>query len=108
MRESVIEKYLHKQVVAAGGWTDKFVSPGRPNVPDRIVTWPGEMVAFPRSKKSYRLSAKIDFVECKAPGEKARPAQVRDHDRRRCMGATVLVLDTKELVDLYVEHNREA
>ena len=103
MRESVVEAYLHKQVVAAGGWTDKFVSPGRPNVPDRIVTWPGELVRRTCGRPPIRLQATTHYIECKAPGKKANAAQARDHKRREAMGCTVLVLDTKELVDMYVE-----
>lgn len=89
--ESGVERYLHRRVVACGGWTDKFKSPGRRNVPDRIVTWPARAG-----------EAKVHFIECKAPGKRARPGQQRDHARRRAMGCTVNVLDTKAKVDVYV------
>jgi len=36
MKESDIEKYLHKQITVLGGTTRKWVSPGRTGVPDRI------------------------------------------------------------------------
>ena len=37
MKESDIEKYLHKEIEKIGGTTRKWVSPGRVGVPDRIV-----------------------------------------------------------------------
>lgn len=86
MRESTVEKYLHKQVVKAGGWTYKFKSPGRRNVPDRIVIWP----------------AQVDMAECKAPGKKPRAGQVREHKRLTTFNIDVFVLDTKEKIDRYV------
>lgn len=95
IRESVIEKHLNWKVTAAGGATRKFNSVGRPHVPDRIVIWPGET-----------NSARIHFVECKAPGETPREGQLREHKRLRKLGCTVLVLDTKEKVDSYVEKMR--
>lgn len=100
MRETKVETYLHEQVVAAGGWTDKFTSPGRKNVPDRIVTWPGQWVSH---LKSRRHPADVHFIECKRPGKDANPGQARDHKRRRDMGCTVLVINTKALVDEYVK-----
>lgn len=102
MRESVIEKYLHDKVTAAGGTTRKFSSAHRPNNPDRIVIWPEGFIGF------VQYIATIDFVECKAPGEKPRPGQVREHKRLRDMGCTVLVLDTKEKIDAYVKANKRA
>jgi len=40
MRESKIETHLREQIEAIGGLCYKFVSPGRRNVPDRIVLMP--------------------------------------------------------------------
>lgn len=101
MRESTVEAHLHKQVVAAGGWTYKFTSPGRRNVPDRIVIWPEAYTRLLDGK-----AARVDFVECKAPRKKARPAQVREHVRLKKLNCEVLVLDTKKKVDLYVGRNK--
>ena len=91
MRESVIERYLHKRVTEAGGTTRKFT--GRIHAPDRIVIWPG----------TSRAGHHVHFVECKAPLKKARPGQKREHTRLRALDCYVLVLDTKEMIDLYVE-----
>ncbi|WP_025120638.1 MULTISPECIES: VRR-NUC domain-containing protein [unclassified Serratia (in: enterobacteria)] len=81
-RESVIESNLVKQVKAAGGTAYKFTSPGHRSVPDRLVLLPG---------------GRAVFVECKAPGEAPRPDQVREHNRLRALGFTVVVLDSKNM-----------
>ncbi|AMH01838.1 VRR-NUC domain-containing protein [Serratia liquefaciens] len=82
VRESSIENNLVKQVKAAGGAAYKFTSPGRRGVPDRLVLLPG---------------GRAVFVECKAPGERPRPDQVREHNRLRALGFDVVVLDSKNL-----------
>lgn len=86
MRESCIERYLVKRVEADGGLCEKFVSPGRVGVPDRLITWPG---------------GEMHLVECKAPGKVPRASQIRDHARRKRLGVEVYLLDTKEKVDHY-------
>lgn len=87
MRETQVEQHLCKQVKLLGGECEKFKSPGKKNVPDRIALWPG---------------AKIDFIETKRPGKDANEAQARDHKRRRAMGFRVFVIDTIEKVDAYI------
>ncbi|EMS0143634.1 VRR-NUC domain-containing protein [Escherichia coli] len=84
-RESLIEKHLVAEVKKAGGVVFKFVSPGHRSVPDRIVLLPG---------------GRIVFVECKAPGKPPRPDQLREHERLRKLGFTVVVLDSKELTEV--------
>jgi hypothetical protein len=98
IREIDIEKYLVKKVEAAGGTAEKFTSPGRRSVPDRIVSWP----AGPYNGWA-RDPAQIVFVECKAPYEKPTQAQKRDHKRRQDMGFRVYVVDTYRAVDLFME-----
>jgi len=91
MKEDVIETRLRKGVEALGGLCEKFVSPGRRNVPDRLVTLSrGEMY----------------LVECKRPGESPRPGQIRDHERRARLGVTVYVVSTPEEVDALLEQWR--
>ncbi len=68
IRESTIEKYLVTEVKKSDGIAYKFLSPGRRAVPDRLVLLPG---------------GRAVFVECKAPGEKPRPEQLREHERLR-------------------------
>lgn len=82
IRESTIEKHLVAEVKKAGGIAYKFVSPGRRAVPDRLVLLPG---------------GRAVFVECKAPSEKPRPDQLREHERLRTLGFTVVVLGSKNL-----------
>jgi ribosomal protein S6 len=78
MREKLVEAALVKRVKALGGTCEKFTSPGRRSVPDRIVTLPG---------------GRIVFVEVKAPGKKTTELQDRDHARRMQMGCEVIVID---------------
>lgn len=84
MVESYIERKLCERIKALGGLCDKFTSPGRRNVPDRIVTLPGGV---------------IEFVECKRPGQRPTAAQQRDHDRRRALGCTVRIIASLQDID---------
>ena len=81
MLEKQIEQALVRRVKVLGGLCEKFVSPGRRSVPDRLVTLPG---------------GRIIFVEIKAPGGKPTPQQDRDHKRRMALGCTVYVIDQIE------------
>ncbi|EHY0365678.1 VRR-NUC domain-containing protein [Salmonella enterica] len=85
VRENLIEKHLVTEVKKAGGIAYKFVSPGRRSVPDRIVLLPG---------------GRLVFVECKAPGKPPRADQLREHERLRALGFSVVVLDSKDLSDI--------
>lgn len=78
MLEKNIEMALCRRVKALGGMADKFVSPSKRSVPDRLVILPG---------------GKIIFVEVKAPGKKPTPKQALDHQRRRALGCDVRVID---------------
>lgn len=91
VREDDIEDYFVDEITAHGGMTDKFTSPGKRGVPDRIVTWP-----------AYGF-ARIHFVELKTIGGKLDSAQERDHARRRKLGVQVFVIWTHNQVDAYVE-----
>jgi hypothetical protein len=86
MLEKDIENALRKRVELLGGLCEKFVSPGRRSVPDRIVTLPG---------------GSIVFVELKAPGKKPTPLQERDHETRRRLGCRVLVIDSMEAANAF-------
>ena len=88
MRERDIEQYWIRRVREAGGLTRKFTSPGRRAVPDQICAFPGNVVAL---------------VELKAPGEKARPDQVREHNRWKALGVQVYVISEKEHVDVVID-----
>lgn len=86
MREVVVEKALVKRIKELGGTCEKFTSPGRRSVPDRLVTLPG---------------GRIVFIELKAPGIRPTELQQRDHDRRRALGCEVLVIDTVEAANAF-------
>ena len=88
MRESTVEKRLKRGVEALGGLCEKFVSPGKRSVPDRLVSLPG---------------GRIVFVELKAPKKEPTPLQEKDHKRRRTLGFDVRVIDTVEKVDEFLE-----
>jgi hypothetical protein len=84
-RESDIEKHLVKRVKELGGEVRKVQWIGRRGAPDRLVMLPRE--------------ANCIWVELKAPGEKPRPEQAREHDRMRAMGQLVVVIDSIEGVE---------
>ena len=79
--EKDVEAALVRRVKALGGLCEKFTSPGRRSVPDRLITLPG---------------GQIIFVELKRPGGKPTESQLKDHDRRRELGCDVRVIDTLE------------
>lgn len=86
MLEKDIERALCKRVSALGGLCEKFVSPGRRSVPDRLITLPG---------------GQIVFAEVKAPGKKPTPLQERDHAARRALGCRVVVIDSMEAANAF-------
>jgi hypothetical protein len=87
-RESEVEDYLRRQVKNLGGMAEKFTSPNRRSVPDRLVSLPG---------------GRVVFVEVKRPGAKPTANQQRDHERRRSLGCEVHVVDSREAVDALIE-----
>lgn len=87
MRENKIERYLRKQVKAAGGVCYKWVSPGQRYVPDDIVMFP---------------VARMCFVETKMDGKKPSKGQARMHAKLWRMGFPVVIIDSKPLVDSFV------
>ena len=86
MLEKQIEQALLRRVKVLGGTCEKFTSPGKRSVPDRIVTLMG---------------GRIIFVECKAPGKKPTLAQQYDHERRRLLGCDVRVIDSLEAANAF-------
>lgn len=89
MKESTIESYLVKRVKALGGEVRKVQWVGRVGAPDRVVMLP----------ISHRTWNHTMWVELKAPGEKPRGSQLREHERMCGMGQHVVVIDSKEGVD---------
>jgi len=88
MKESEVEKYLVKQCEAQGWGVRKSRWVGRGDAPDRVV-----MMAYP---------SRTVWVELKAPGEKPRPSQAKEHGWMRAKGQDVHVIDTIEGVDQFI------
>jgi hypothetical protein len=84
--EKKIEQALLERVKTLNGTCEKFVSPGRRGVPDRIVTLPG---------------GRIIFVELKSPTGRLSPSQIRDHERRIQMGCDVRVINNIEDINAF-------
>ena len=81
--EGKIKDYLVARIRALGGEVRFAAWVGRKDCPDcRIM-----------------LPRKLCWSELKAPGEKPRPSQEREHARMRALGEIVLVIATKEDVD---------
>ena len=78
-REKDVERAFVRRVEKAGGRAYKLTSPGRRNVPDRIVVMPGGTPWF---------------AEIKAPGEKLRPGQMAEVEKLRAMGQRIKVIDS--------------
>ncbi|WP_291468939.1 VRR-NUC domain-containing protein [Acidovorax sp.] len=89
VREREVEAELVRRVQAAGGQAYKFTSPGRRGVPDRLVLLPGRAP---------------EFVELKRKGQKAKPHQVREHERMRAAGAVVHIIDDEAGIDRLLEN----
>ena len=77
MRESYIEAHLVREIKKHGGLCYKFVSPGSPGVPDRVVVLPG---------------GRIIFVELKADGGRMANIQKWQRAELERRGADVRVL----------------
>lgn len=84
MRESQIEKHLVERVKALGGEVRKVRWIGRNGAPDRFVMLPSQPGLW---------------IELKAPGQRCRPHQIREHVRMQNMGQRVEVVDSIEGVD---------
>lgn len=87
IHERDIEAHLVDQCKALGWGCYKFTSPGRRNVPDRIVIAPGGAVVF---------------VELKAPGKRPTTGQAREHERLRALGCLVYVVDSFDAAEAVV------
>ena len=87
MREKDIENYLVQQAKAIGALVRKVSWIGLNHCPDRLIMLPQITV----------------WVEVKAPGEKPRAGQQREHERMYEHGQTVYVVDSKESVDELIQ-----
>ena len=83
MKEKDLERKLVKAVRDSGSLALKFISPNLNGVPDRLLLFMGDKMAF---------------AEVKAPGEKPRPLQVHRMEQLRTLGFRVYVVDSKEAI----------
>lgn len=93
MLERDIEAHLVKRVKELGGEVRKVQWIGRNGAPDRLVMLPEKN---PVLGNAFNNSW---WVELKAPGQKVKPHQQREHERMRAMGQRVVVIDSIEGVD---------
>ena len=94
--EGKIVAYLKRVVREQGGIVRKVEWSGVRGAPDLLVMYRGGHV----------------FVECKAPGQKPEPHQIREHERmERVGGGLVVVIDSEaaanELLSLMDWMHRE-
>lgn len=95
--ERDIESHFVNQVkIKLGGSAQKFSSPNKRSVPDRVVILPSDL-------REEAVGAIIVFVELKATGKRPTQAQEREHTRLRKLGAEVYVIDHKAGTDTFVE-----
>lgn len=99
MRERDVEDYLVERVKALGGEVRKVKWIGRHGAPDRLVMLPPKTEECPQYGSVSRGDSRTIWVELKAPGEKVKPHQQREHERMRKMGQRVEVVDSFERVD---------
>lgn len=98
MKESRVEAYLKERAEAHGALVRKLAYLGRKGASDRMVVWGHANY----DRLAMTTSARIDFVELKAPGKKPDHHQEREHARLRALGCNVFVLDSIEAVDAYI------
>lgn len=88
MKESTIEARLVRMVRARGGLCFKFVSPGNPGVPDRIVITP---------------EGRTIYVELKTPVGRLAKVQKWQHEEMQKRNAEVRTLWSVEDVNEFVK-----
>lgn len=91
MKESAIEAKLVRMVKDLGGLCFKFVSPGNPGVPDRVILLPG---------------GRVVFAELKTEAGRLASIQKWQLDEMRKRGADVRVLRGLDQVNAFAEEMR--
>jgi len=98
--EKDIEGPVCKYAISRYGMkAEKFVTPGRRSVPDRMF-----------SVTTVHRCGFVFFIEFKAPGKTATEKQLKDHKARREMGFKVFVVDDvdqgKKVIDSMMQYVR--
>ena len=94
VRESKVEAHLVKRAKALGFMVRKVKFLGVDGAPDRVLFAP---------ERLRMLGHTTYWIELKAPGEKPRMRQEREHKAMREHGQHVTVLDSIEAVDRFFE-----
>jgi hypothetical protein len=105
VKEREIENYLVRRVREVKGEVRKVKWIGRRGAPDRLVMLPA-VPALTGFELVGAQPARTIWVELKAPGEKPKQHQVREHERMRAMGQHVEVVDSIEGVELLMAWGR--
>ena len=91
MLESKVENHLSARVKRAGGEVRKVQWIGRHSAPDRLVLLPDRSPTL---------------AELKRPGKKPTAKQLREHARLISYGFRVVVLDSVEAVENFMEQGK--
>lgn len=94
-QEREVDRYLVRELKKIGIRVVKL----------NIKSWPDRMVMVGTEKNNL---GRVDFVECKAPGETPDLLQLFQIKKLQGEGFLVKIIDTREKVDQYVREKRDA
>lgn len=86
--EKATERKLCEEVNKLGGWAIKLLATQVTGLPDRLILLPG---------------GRVYFVELKSYGKKPTKIQEIVHNKIRALGFDVLIIDSKEGVNNFIE-----
>ena len=103
MPERDIRKALKARVEAYGGEVRAVSWLGRRHAPDVLALLPAiNAPCTINDRVFYGRKGAHPFIETKAPGGKPNAGQLREHERMRAAGCTVLVISTIEQLDSWL------
>jgi hypothetical protein len=104
--ERDIRKALKARVEAYGGTVRAVAWLGRRNAPDVLCLFPYDsrfgVLWFGKRDWPTAGAELHPFIEAKAPDGKPTDAQLREHERMRVAGCTVLVISTIAQLDAWL------
>jgi hypothetical protein len=103
MRESEIEAYLVKRAEEAGALVRKVQWVNRDGAPDRLLMFPERVVGGAAARTTFWVELKALGGAAKFPSNPHERQQQREHERMRAHGQHVVVLDSTESVDYFLE-----
>lgn len=103
MAERNIRKLLKERVETYGGEIRAVSWLGRPHAPDVLCLFPVySRFDTRRARVEHDIQELHPFVETKAPDGVPNAGQLREHERMRAAGCTVLVVSTKSQLDAWL------